>query len=393
MVQPDRSQVSQPEWELVEHGQRLLEIYKPQTEREVMIIIELAKVYQEKEEFERDFKRWMDHEIAQALSVFQRQEADDFLKLSRQWTKAPAAIAGIIGQSLIGAAWLAEFWRMIVARLAPKAIGPAPGMDQATQALLAMGFSDKIQNLSEDGWWWATRFLAIQADHDQAIAAWLRKSGTSDKAAETQQARHKLYDAPDPTTARSELYEEALRQAEHWSNQLNELKKAEPATRQAQLARARCMALPTRGLATSLNNAFKYRDALHKGIKFYETRLANLPKEQAETERYYKRMHKMEERIATFFPPKQAQETTISPPQPADIDQPHSPEPDISEELLAEVVRSGQARPGPAKTLVPHPPEPQPDRRPMSNRKKRLAKMAAREEKARLAGISAGATA
>jgi len=44
-------------------------------------------------------------------------------------------------------------------------------MDEACQPLLVMGFAEKIQGLSESGWWWATRFLAIQPDKDEAIKA------------------------------------------------------------------------------------------------------------------------------------------------------------------------------------------------------------------------------
>ena len=42
---------------------------------------------------------------------------------------------------------------------------------------------------------------------------------------------------------------------------------------------------------------------------------------------------------------------------------------------------TGQKKPEPAKTAVAHPP--QPVHRPMSNRKKALAKIAAKEERAR----------
>ena len=370
---------------LKRHMDRLMEMHEPQTMREVMILTELAQVYLEKEEFERDHRLWMRFEVANAVDTFKRQEAEDFLRLQRQWTKAPAAIAPIIGQSINGAVWLVEFWQMLVARLAPGAVGPVPGMDQACQALLALGFSERIQSLSEAGWWWATRFLAIQADRDLAIAAWLRKSGTCDRATETQQARHKLYDAPDAATARRELYAEAVRQAELCSARLQELKEAEPAMRQAQLARARCMGLGTRGLASSLNNAFKLRDAILRGIKWIEDRLARVPKEMAENERYHKRMGRMEKLMAGFTPGRPAEAPVsaarVQDNSPKTTDAGLDVEAAIHAELLPQMAATGQKKPEPAKTAVAHPP--QPVHRPMSNRKKALAKIAAKEERAR----------
>jgi hypothetical protein len=288
------------------HRERLTEIYEPATDREAMLIDELAHAYQEKEAFDHDHRLWIEHETEFAHYNFQKQAAEDFMKLQRQWPKAPAVVAPLVGQSLNGVAWLVNLWQIIVARLAPQAIGPGPGMDHACQALLALGFSDKIQNLAEPGWWWATRFLAIQADPDAAIAAWLRKSASCDKPTEMQQARHKLSHAPDPTTARWELYDEALRQAAHWSEQLTILQAAEPARQEAQLAQARCMGLKSPGLATALNNAFKLRDSIHKSIKFIEDRLARLHKEQAATQRYQKRMNRLQDQLEQDLMPQLA---------------------------------------------------------------------------------------
>ena len=76
---------------LKRHMDRLMEMHEPQTMREVMILTELAQVYLEKEEFERDHRLWMRFEVANAVDTFKRQEAEDFLRLQRQWTKAPAA--------------------------------------------------------------------------------------------------------------------------------------------------------------------------------------------------------------------------------------------------------------------------------------------------------------
>lgn len=368
------------------HMERLMDEHQPETPREVMILTELAQVYQDKDEFERDHRLWMRHEVAHAQLMFQRQEAEDFLKLQRQWAKAPAAIAPIIGQSLSGAVWLVEFWQILVARLAPGAIGPVPGMDQACQAMLALGFSDRIQNLTQPGWWWATRFLVIQQDRDLAIAAWLRKSGTCDRATETQQARHKLYDAPDAATARRELYEAAVRQAEMCQARLEQLREAEPALREAQQARARCMGLGTRGLATSLNNAFKLRDAILRSIKWIEERLARVPKEKAETERYNKRMGRMERLMDGFSPPQSAEAPVTAARMATDAGQ--AVEEAIHTELLPQMAAAGQKRPEPARKAVAH--APQPVHRPMSNRKKALAKIAAKEERARPMAMPAG---
>ena len=331
-----------------------------------MIVVELAMVHHEKECFENDYKRWLHFEAENAVHAFQRQEADDFLKLKRQWPKAPAAIAPIIGQSIQGALLLVELWQIIVARLAPQSVGPVPGMDQACQALLAMGFSDKIQHLAEAGWWWATRFLAIQSDKDEAIKAWLRRSGTCDRAAETQQARHKLYDAPDAATARHELYEEAVRQAAFWSGQLKQLHAAEPAKRQAQKAQARCMALKTPGLAACLNNAQKLRGSLEKILKFTEEQFFRARKDHAENERNAQLMPKS------------------SRPEPAKAESPgpnetgQAVEAAIRMELLPKMAAASQARPEPKTSPVLH--TAHPGHRPMSHRKKRLAKLAAKEQ-------------
>ena len=349
--------------EVEEQRRRLREIYQPQTSREAMIIDELARVYQEKEEFERDHQTWMQHEATTALQTIRRMEAEDFLKLQRQWPKAPAAIAPIIGQSINGALWLVEFWQMLVARLSPKAVGPAPGMDQACQALLALGYAHTIQNLSEDGWWWGMRFLAIQQDKDLAIAAWLRKSGTCDRATETQQARHKLYDAPDATVARQELYDEAMRQAAHCAHKLKQLKEAEPSQREAQLARARCMGLKVPGLATCLNNAYRMRDSIHRSIKFFEDRLARIPKEAAAKERDQRQKIKIDKMMRSFFPPEE-------PLPPPDLGQA------VEEAILTDLL--------PRMAAATAPP---PTNRPMSNRKKRLLKMARKEELARSAAV------
>ena len=365
--------------EVERHRQRLLEVYHPETSRELLIIEELAAVYQEVEEHERHHRHWMEHEVALAPESFRRQEADDFLKLRRQWPKAPAAITPLIGQSLIGAAFLVEFWRMIVARLEPQAVGPVPGMDQACEALLTLGFSSRIHETTEQGWWWATRFLAIQADKDLAIAAWLRKSGTCDRAAETQQARHKLYDAPDATTSRRELYDEAKRQASYWAQHLRQLKEAEPALREAQKARARCMGMAIRGLATCLNNTFKIRDSLQKTIKWMEERLARARKEYAADERYHKRILDLERQIFSYEPKEpNAVAGVTAAAQSADVA--NNPwrdlEAEIRAELLPQMALATDGKP------IEAPVAPQPHR-PMSNRKKRLAKMAAKEERAR----------
>jgi hypothetical protein len=392
MIQANQATATRPQQadEVERHRRRLSEIYQPQTSREEMIIAELAVVYQEKEAFERDHKLWMHHEAAQARHAFKRQEADDFLKLQRQWPKAPAAIAPVIGQSLNGVTWMLEIWQIIVARLAPTAIGPVPGIDQACQALLAMGFSDKIQNVSEAGWWWATRFLAIQTDQDAAIKAWLRKSGTCDKATELQQARHKLYDAPDPTTARQELYDKAVRQVSYWSIRLKQLQNAEPARQEAQQAQARCMGLKIPGLATCLNNAIKLQNAIQKSIKFMEDRLEKAQIADATNERSRKRASILDKLLASNLPPAAAN----LPPVPSRVtgfelkpiatDQGQALEAAIRKELLPQMAAVAEKKPEPAKTYFAH--TPQPERRPMSNRKKRLAKMAAKEERARLDG-------
>ena len=335
--------------DLQRHRLRLTEIYAPETSREAMMIDELALAYQDLEGFEADHKHWMLYEQQHALQAFQRQAADDFLKLQRQWPKAPAAVAPIIGQSLNGALWLVNLWQIIVARLAPQAIGPVPGMDHACQALLAMGFSDKIQNLSNDGWWWASRFLAIQADPEEAIKAWLRKSRTCDKATETDQARRQLYDAPDPTIARQELYDEAVRQAAYWSNQLTQLQAAEPARQAAQLAQARCMGLKTPGLGTCLSNAAKLRGTLQKTIRFIEDRLARFQKEKA------------------------AEQRKSNPANP--VKKPPEPDPDpeaaIRAELLPRMAASIDPTPVHEVTYIAHAPEPRPCPAPLSKRAKR----------------------
>jgi len=370
--------------EIERHRLRLLDVYHPETRREFLIIDELAAVYQEVEENERYHRVWMEHEFTVAAETFRRQEADDFLRLRRQWPKAPAAITPLIGQSLVGAAFLMEFWRMIVARLEPKALGPVPGMDQACEALLGLGFSCKIHELSEEGWWWATRFLAIQADKDLAIAAWLRKSGTCDRAAETQQARHKLYDAPDANTARKELYDEAIRQASRWAQQLRQLKEAEPALREAQKARARCMGLAIRGLATCLNNTFKIRDSLQKSIKWMEDRLTRARKDGVNDERYYKRMNKLAEQINRSCPEANLPVVPVSAAAWA-AEEEFDPGQKVVAQITTELLpRMELAAKIPASVQIAHPPQ---MHRPMSNRKKRLARMAAKEEKARqLAG-------
>ena len=366
-----------------QHRQRLIATFQPQTRREQFILDEMAKLYHAKEEFDDDHKLWMDQNLAYAPYAFRRQEADDFIKLKRQWTKAPAVIAPLIGESISGAILILELWQIIVARLAPANIGPVPGMDQACQALLALGFSDKIQNLAEAGWWWAVRFLAIQSNTDEAIKAWLRRSGTCDRTTEMQQARHKLYDAPDAAIARKELYDEATRQAAHWAAQLKQLQLAEPAKRQAQLAQARCMALKTPGLAACMNNANRLREWHLKEIKYSEESFARARKDHHEDERYYKRMKDLEKKMPAFFPPDPEPDTDIvfatasATPATAPIDLGQVVEAAIHADLLPKMAAS-QNKPNQEKSYAAHPP--QPAHRPMSNRKKRLAKMAAMEK-------------
>lgn len=235
MIQPDRARRikdfrfssllyipadSQPQ--IQELALALGEHYAVETDLEVLALYDLAMARDRLAELDRQWHTLVQHEKQQASLTFDRLENKQFTAELRQLRHHPAEVAKTLGQTWQGANRFAQTWLAVSEQLADESLGP--GLDLFCEALLAQGLADRVQQMTEPGWWFMARFLAQYPAPERAIKAWVRKSRSSDPMVDEQRATKRWAEAPDAATARTQLQERAAELAQFWSARARSLK-------------------------------------------------------------------------------------------------------------------------------------------------------------------------
>ncbi len=197
--------------------------YQPDSPQEEFIIEELAVARQELFEINARRESLISFERLDAARHFDTLRHDQFLKLQRSWRKQPTCFHNSLGQTQHGARLIASIWDQLVRRLEKP--DPLLGLEEISQAVQAEGLADDIQNMTPDGWWFLTRYLAMHPNPHEAMKGWVRKSRSKDPIVHLGQAKEQWGQAPDNETSRSDLYQRAKQRLEYWNLQVEQLNK------------------------------------------------------------------------------------------------------------------------------------------------------------------------
>lgn len=251
----------------------LSERYQPQSSLEQGVLEDLARSVQRREELQSALDAFLAYQRTRVALKLEEQLREAFTKHQRQWRKDPALFIESFGRNCFGAMTLAEIWARLAGRLESSV--PLVGMDEACEALLALGLSDRIQNQADEGWWWMGRFLAIHADPKQAVKIWARRSRSKDPIIDQLRADQAI--AASPEQARQELLSRASELAGHWAGQAARLldeQRAAVALCQQCVQADRQVAAGLKSLNALLNQELKTQERLEKKLRLMQAEQA-----------------------------------------------------------------------------------------------------------------------
>ena len=207
----------------------LAEHYDVETDLEIFALQELAVSRYRLAELNHQWNSLVNHERDEAFLTFERLRNKQYVSELRQWRNHPVACAETLGQSWSGARHFSQTWHCLAEQLTEGMAGPS--LEVMCEAVMSLGFTDRIGMMAEEAWWFMSRFLAVHSDPELMIKAWVKRSKSSDRQGDEQRAAKRWADAPEAATARRELLDKARENARLWEAKAQALKRKYEADR------------------------------------------------------------------------------------------------------------------------------------------------------------------